>query len=252
MMMNKQATKQSTSSSSSKTLKNIDLDSQIVDLTDNGDENMPPPVATISLKRPQQQQQRKLPLQVASKKMLLPYETATKPVTFFGYKMYYLARTQHLVFKSKVKLFQCNNTLSTTDIRLGVADIDGDDRMSLMKLLNNVSGSLPITVKNVRRPIEEGDDVLFVSLKRGRGTIFDHHGVIMAFDKMPKVCEAKLALQVSGMKVKDDDASFIVSVEQILVKKPYGGKKGQQQEPPKLLFDVSSDSSDEEEMMMVE
>ena len=225
---------------------------QVIDLTD---ENTKPrrPTATISLKRgggggggqQQQQQQRKLPIAVASKKMMLPYENITKPPTFFGYKMFYLSRAQHLVLKSRVKIFQCNNTLSTSDIRLGVADIDEYDRVSLTKMLNNVSGSLPVTVRNVRRPIEEGEDVLFVSLKRKQGHVFDHRGVVIPIERLPKVCEAKLALQISGMKVKDDDASFIMSVEQIMVKKQ-GANDLTNQGPPKLLFDVSSE---DEEMM---
>ena len=139
----------------------LDLDSQVVDLThDDNKENMPPPRATITLKR---QQQRKLPpMPVASKKMLLPFDNVAKPATFFGYKMFYLSRAQQLLFTKRVKLFQCNNSLSTNDIRLGVAEIDQQDMMSFIKLLNNVAGSLPVKTKTVKRPMEEGDDVLFI------------------------------------------------------------------------------------------
>ena len=233
-------------SSSSSTPISVDLDAinaQVIDLTDI--ENVKPKQQrTLTLKRGQHP--RKLPINVASKKMMLPYENNNMPTTFFGYKMYYLARAQHLVMKSKVKLFQCNTNLSTTDIRLGVAEIDEHDRISLTKMLNNVAGSLPVTTRNVRRPIEEGEDVLFVSLKRKRASVFDHRGALIAIDKMPKVCEAMLALQIGGMKVKDDCASFIMSVEQIMVKKSIGGDaNGDGSTTPKLLFDVSSEDEDE-------
>ena len=255
------------SSSSSANYRNVDLDadSQFIDLTKENFKTPTTttkqstaatrrPTATINLKRGgggsgSQQQQRKLPIQVAAKKMMLPYENATKPTTFFGYKMFYLSRAQHVIFKAPVKIFQCNNTISTTDIRIGVADIEEDDRMSLIKVLNNVAGSLPITVKNVRRPIEEEEDVLFISLKRNRASVFDHRGVLMAVDKLPKVCEAKFAMQISMMKVKDDESSFIISVEQIMLKKASFGKP-MPQTVPQLLFDVSSES--EEEEMVVE
>ena len=259
-MLKNNAVASSSSSSSSANYRNVDLDadSQFIDLTKENFKTPTTttqstaaarrPTATINLKRGGgSQQQRKLPIQVAAKKMMLPYENATKPTTFFGYKMFYLSRAQHVIFKAPVKIFQCNNTISTTDIRIGVADIEEDDRMSLIKVLNNVAGSLPITVKNVRRPIEEEEDVLFISLKRNRGSVFDHKGVLMAVDKLPKVCEAKFAMQISGMKVKDDESSFIISVEQIMLKKTSFGKP-MPQTVPHLLFDVSSES--EEEMVV--
>ena len=237
MMMNNN----NKASSSSSSLFAKSLDSQVIVITDE-DENMtpppPPPLPTqtpVKLKR----QQRKVPLQVGIKKMLLPYDRESKNV-FFGYKMHYLSRPQQLVFNSRVKLFQCNSISS--DMRLGVANIDEQDRISLAKMLNNVAGSLPVVVKKVRRPMEEEeDDVLFVTIKQQRTTIFDHRGSLMAYDKMPKVCDAKIALTINGMKVKDDEASFIMTIGQIMVKKGYCNDESHQQQQPTLLFNVSDD-----------
>ena len=218
----------------------INLDSQVIDLT-NDDENMmppPPPLPTTTNNK------RKMPLQVGVKKlMLLPYDKMVKPVVFFGYKMYYLSRAQQLAFTNKVKIFQCGNSIvnNNNDIRLGIAEIDAQDMMSFIKLLNNVAGSLPVTTSSVKRPFEEGDDVVFVTLKKTKAALFDHRGVVMAFDKLPKVCEAKVAITISGMKVKDDEASFIFNVTQVMVKKAIGESRC---EPPKLLFDVSSEDED--------
>ena len=230
----------------------IDLDSQVVDLTHDkeNNNNVPPPRATITVKR-QQQQPRKLPaIQVASKKVRLLYDNVAKPTTFFGYKMFYLSRAQQILFTKRVKLFQCNNSLSTNDIRLGVAEIDHQDMMSFTKLLNNVAGSLPVTTKTVKRPMEEGDDVLFISLKPNKATLFDHRGVVIPFGKLPKVCQARIALSIRGMKTKDEEASFILNLTQVMVKKQLGSSR-LSEEPPKLLFGVSS-SSDDDETMLVE
>ena len=239
----------------------------MIDLTD---ENMPPPPPPPAATQQQQEQtpsrtsksttlkraspqlhQRKLPMQVGGKKMLLPYDNPTKPPTFFGYKMFYLSRAQQLIFKSKVKLFQCNSFSS--DVRLGVALISEDDKMSLVKMLNNVAGSLPVTAKVVKRPMEDTDDVLFVTMKKQRATVFDHRGRVLTNDKLPKVCTAKLLLTINGMKLKDDEASFIITVGQIMVCR-HQLDAHQPQHTPKMVFPLSSsdDDDDEDESMMVE
>ena len=177
--------------------------------------------------------------------MLLPYEKSAKPPTFFGYRMHYLSHPQQMKFTTKVKIFQCTS-LSTTDIRVGIADMTEEDRMTFIKMLNNVAGSLPITVKEVRRPMEEEDDVLFVTARRQRASIFNSRGKVISFEKLPKVCEAMVALNISGMKVKDDEASFILSVAQIMVKQEFGGNNSKLAKN-KLLFPVSSDEDDDDD-----
>ena len=222
----------------------IDLDgvnAQVIDLTNDHENMLPPPPPSTNNKR-------KMPLQVSSKKMMmLQYDKVLKPVVFFGYRMFYLSRPQQVIFEERVKIFQCNKSLSTSEVRLGVADIQQQDRMSLTKLWNNIGGSLPITVNQVRRPMEEEDEVMFVSLKKEKACLYGKHGKVISIDKFPKVCEARLALTFSGMKVKEEEASFIMSVSQIMVKQELGGGGGGASKAT-LLFPVSSDDDDDEPM----
>ena len=271
-------------SSSSSSSNNIDnVHGQVINVDLDADDEMPPPpartqqkVSTSStnnnnkpaLKRslPQQQQSRKVPINVSLKRML-PYVeskpgaaavndkkkmTTNKCPMFMGYKLHYLAKPLTMIFKHKVKLFQCSSL--GADMRLGVGNIDEDDKMSMIKHLNDVAGSLPTTCDTVRRPIDDQCDVFFISLKANRATVFNSKGDIMKdLSKMPEVCTAKLAVQFLGMKTRLDEATFMYTVAQILIKRDRWEEQAQAN--TKLLFNLSSsscDDDDDNETMMAE
>ena len=138
-----------------------------------------------------------------------------------------------------VRLFKCH-----TNNRIGVAEMDKTDKAVFLNHLRNVAGSLPTTVKEVRKALEgpEGN-TLFVNINHDLVGIFDSKGLPVSFPILPKAFNAMLALTISGMKVRDNEASYLIRAHQIMVKKsPYKDEVVVQ----KLMFDISdSDSEDE-------
>ena len=176
-------------------------------------------------------------MQVSQKKMLLEYKDNVSK--FLGYDLHFLARAIIMVFKQPVRIFKVT-TVMKDNARIGVADIGKDDKVLLMKHLRDVAGSLQVTTKHIKSAFnnKEGkDEVLFTSLKTSLTKLYNYKGNIVEISQLPHTTKASIALIISGMKVKDDEASYMMRAHQLMLKK---------QEDEKCLFDVT-DSTDEEE-----
>ena len=61
---------------------------------------------------------------------------------------------------------------------------------------------------------------------------------------LPKVCTARIAIIMSGMKTKDDEASYMIRAHQIMLKKDEANAA---QSPFHLMFSVDDESATDEE-----
>ena len=185
-----------------------------------------------TFKRPSQP-----PMQVSQKKMLLAYKDNVNK--FLGYDLHFLVHPIVMVFKQPVRVFKVTTAMDNE--RIGVADIGKEDKTMLMKHLRDVSGSLTVTTKQVKSAFTEGKEgkgeALFMSFKANLTKLFNHKGGALELSQLPPVTKASFALIISGMKVKEDEASYMIRAHQIMLKKP---------EDEKCLFDVT-DSTDEDE-----
>ena len=130
--------------------------------------------------------------------------------------------------------------------RMGVADIDKRDLVRLRKHLTDVSGSLPITTKSVKSPLvckDGGAETLFINMKPELAAIFNHRGKKTSVNDLPCVANVKLAVVISGMKTKDNEASYMMRIHQVMLK-----KKREEESNEVCLFDISEDEEEEEEV----
>ena len=175
-------------------------------------------------------------MKVSTKKMMLAYKDATKD--FHSYKIYYLEKPIIVKFNYRVHVFQCHSPIQ----RLGVTKLEDADKVVLHNHLRNVAGSLPVTVKEVRKVFN--DETLFINLNPDLVGIFDWKGQLMDYSGLPKVFDAMLAVTVSGMKVKDDEASYLIRAHQIMLKKDMPWMVANQGTCRTLMFNLSDGDED--------
>ena len=179
--------------------------------------------------------QRRLPTQVSAKKMVLGYKEGVKD--FHGFKLYYLNKPIVMKFNHLARIFKCANNQ-----RIGVTNIDASDKAVLLNHLRNVAGSLPVTVKHARKVFDDKreEETLFVNMNQLM--VFDHKGHNMD-GVLPMYSDSKLAIVISGMKVKDEEASYMIRAHQVMLTKDFDVVK-MMAPPSKPLFEVSEDSDD--------
>ena len=94
---------------------------------------------------------------------MLSYKDGSKD--YYDYKLYYLEHPIIMKFNNRVRIFKCNST----SMRVGVTNMNKADKTVLQNPLRNVSGSLPTTVKTVRKVFEdkvdaESSETLFINI----------------------------------------------------------------------------------------
>ena len=217
----------------------------------------PPPSTSSPVVYPLKRQHL-MPTPISQKKMLLSYKGNNSNGSsssssnegsgrmFLGYNLFFLSTPIVMVFNHEVRLFKCKMG-SYSSCRMGVADINKTDLVRLRKHLTDVSGSLPITTKTVKSPLVckdgGGAETLFINLKPELAAIFNHRGKKTTVSELPSVANVKLALVISGMKTKDDEASYMMRIHQVMLK-----KKRVEESNDVCLFDVSEDEAEEKEV----
>ena len=75
-------------------------------------------------------------------------------------------------------------------------------------------------MKHVKSLMSDAKDEPFIlTMKKYRATVFNRHGLPISRSKLTKPCIANLAIELVGMKVVDNEATFITAVVQVLVNK---------------------------------
>ena len=120
----------------------------------------------------------------------------------------------------------------------------------LQSHLRNVARSLPVTVKTIRSLVvpntraDNTSDTLFINLNTDCCGLFSDSGMLMNANNLPRVCNARIAIILNGMKTKDDEASFMIRSHQIMLKKDEANAA---QSPFHLMFSVDDESATDEE-----
>ena len=205
--------------------------------------NNPPPPPPSNLTAPPSLKRSRRMRAFNSKKQLLAYKD--RYVVFHAYKLYYLVSPIIIHFNHRVKVFRCHPPLS----RIGITNISLSDMALLQSHLRNVAGSLPVTVKTVRSLVvpntraDNTSDTLFINLNTECCGLFSDSGMLMNANNLPRVCNARIAIMLNGMKTKDDEASYMIRAHQIMLKKD----EPNTQSPFHLMFSVDDDSDYEDE-----
>ena len=170
--------------------------------------------------------------------MVLKYQDA--PKDYFDYKLHYLETPIIVKFNYRVRIFKC------AAMRIGVTNMHQGDKAVLLSNLRNVAGSLPITAKSIRKLfVQKYNDykteTMFINFNPELAGVFGSQGQPLKYEELANAFEARLAITILGMKVKDDESSYMIRVHQVMVKKMFNNvaPSGTQ-----LMFDVSSGDED--------
>ena len=177
---------------------------------------------------------------------ILEYNMKSKQ--FMEYNCYYLQKPIVMIFEEPVLLVKCNNNADGGEVvRVGVKNLDGEDRRTLVKHTSEMISSFPKGTKSLKPlfPTEVGEHpgMMFAKADNKSCTLYNSKGQKLDIMKdLPKVSECKIALMLLGMKTKDQELSFMMRIHQIMIKKVTDNEMTSE-----LLFEVSDSGSSSSE-----
>ena len=144
-----------------------------------------------------------------------------------------------------------NNDVGRGVFRVGLTNITNEDKSTLDRNLLNMHKSFPRCDKQLKSPFPTAiqlkagaPNMLFAKANLDNFSLYSAKGVkLVDVDKeLPKVSSCMVAIMLLGMKVKDNELSYMMRIHQLMLKKTPVGTPSD-----KLLFSVSSGDDEESE-----